>query len=146
MNTDTNALNDMIEVLNDGRTFYQEAAKQVERADLSTLFDRMANTKGAIASDLRTAVVAYGATPAEGGTFAGTLRKAYGEMRANLSNHKDYQYVVQLEEVEDRILHAFQEAVATVDDQVVRNIAERYMPEVKRDHDEMKTLKNVAKG
>jgi uncharacterized protein (TIGR02284 family) len=144
MNTDTATLNDMIEVLNDGRTFYQDAAKHVERADLSSLFERMALTKGSIASDLRTAVVAHGAKPAEGGSFAGSLRKAYGEIRANLSNHKDYQYVVQLEEFEDRILHAFEDAVANVNDQVVRNIAERYMPDVRRDHDEMRTLKNVA--
>ena len=64
MNTDaavdTTTLNDMIEVLNDGRTFYEEAAIEVKRADLKTLFVRMARIKQSIANDLRTAVVANG--------------------------------------------------------------------------------------
>jgi uncharacterized protein (TIGR02284 family) len=144
MSIDTATLNDMIEVLNDGRKFYEEAAAEVNRADLSALFKRMARTKQAIASDLRTAVVAHGAQPAEGGSFAGTLRTAYAELRTKMSSHKDYEYVVQLEEFEDRILGAFDNAVTAADDPAVRTIAERYMPEVTRDHNEMKTLKQIG--
>jgi uncharacterized protein (TIGR02284 family) len=144
MNIDTATLNDMIVVLNDGKNFYQEASIEVKRPDLKSLFDRMARTKQAIANDLRTAVVADGAKPAEGGSFAGTLRKAYAEARTKLSSHKDYEYVAQLEQFEDRILRAFTNAASTSDDHVVRNIAERYMPEVRRDHNEMSTLKEIG--
>jgi uncharacterized protein (TIGR02284 family) len=144
MNRDTATLNDMIEVLNDGRAFYQEAASHVKRPDLRNLFERMARTKQSIAEDLRTAVVADGAKPPEGGSFAGSLRKAYGEMRAALSTHKDYQYVAQLEEFEDRILRSFKDAVEKSDDVIVQAIAHRYMLEVTRDHDEMSTLKHAA--
>jgi len=141
---DTATLNDMIEVLNDGKKFYEEAATQVNRADLGTLFGRMARTKQAIASDLRTAVVAQGVEPAEGGSLAGALRTAYAEIRTKLSSHKDYEYVVQLEEFEDRILAAFNNAVSESGDEAVRTIAERYIPEVTRDHNEMKTLKQIG--
>jgi uncharacterized protein (TIGR02284 family) len=141
---DTATLNDMIEVLNDGRKFYAEAAVEVVRSDLKSLFDRMARTKQAIAGDLRTAVVANGADPAEGGSFAGALRTAYAEVRTKLSSHKDYEYVVQLEQFEDRILDAFTNAVSASGDPAVRTIAERYMPEVTRDHNEMKTLKQIG--
>jgi hypothetical protein len=55
---DTATLNDIIEVLDDGLTFYQEAATRVERPDLRNLFERMARTKQSIAENLRTAVVA----------------------------------------------------------------------------------------
>jgi len=141
---DTTTLNDMIEVLNDGKTFYEEAAIEVERADLKTLFVRMARIKQAIANDLRTAVSANGAKPAEGGSFAGKLRTAYAEVRAKLSSHKDDEYVTQLEEFEDRIMCAFKNAASTSDDQAVRTIARRYMPEVLRDHNEMKALKEIT--
>jgi len=148
MNTDTavdtTTLNDMIEVLNDGRTFYEEAAIEVKRADLKTLFVRMARIKQSIANDLRTAVVANGAKPAEGGSFAGKLRTVYAEVRAKLSSHKDDEYVTQLEEFEDRIMCAFKNAAAASDDQAVRTIANRYMPEVMRDHNEMKALKEIT--
>ena len=141
---DTATLNDMIEVLNDGRKFYEEAAIEVKRPDLKSLFDRMAQTKQAIAGDLRTAVVANGADPAEGGSFAGALRTAYAEVRTKLSSHKDYEYVVQLEQFEDRILSAFTNAVSASGDPAVRTIAERYMGEVMRYHGEMKTLKQIG--
>jgi len=144
MDIDTATLNDMIEVLNDGKKFYDEASIEVKRSDLKALFKRMARTKQSIANDLRTAVVANGAEPAEGGSFVGTLRTAYAEVRAKLSTHKDYEYVVQLEEFEDRILRAFTNAVSASGDPTVREIAERYMPEVTRDHDEMRTLKLVG--
>jgi hypothetical protein len=52
--------------------------------------------------------------------------------------------VTQLEEFEDRIMCAFKNAASTSDDQAVRTIANRYLPEVLRDHNEMKTLKQVA--
>jgi len=143
-NTDTATLNDMIEVLNDGKTFYEEASIEVDRADLKTLFIRMARTKQAIANDLRTAVVANDAKPAEGGSFVGKLRTAYAEVRAKLSSHKDDEYVTQLEEFEDRIMCAFKNAASTSDDQAVRTIANRYLPEVMRDHNEMKTLKQIS--
>jgi uncharacterized protein (TIGR02284 family) len=144
MTTDTATLNDMIEVLNDGQKFYREASVEVKSSDLKTLFNRMANTKQAIANDLRTAVVASGTKPAEGGTFAGTLRKAYAEARTKLSSDKDYEYVAQLEQFEDRILNAFKDAASKSDDQGVRTIAYRYMPEVTRDHIEMRTLKHAG--
>jgi uncharacterized protein (TIGR02284 family) len=141
MHQDTATLNDMIEVLDDGQTFYQEAATRVERPDLRILFERMARTKQSIAENLRTAVVAEGAKPPVDGSFAGSVRKAYAEMRAALSNHKDYQYVAQLEKFEDRILRSFEDAVAESDDDIVRSIAHRYLPEVTRDHNEMRMLK-----
>jgi len=141
MHQDTATLNDMIEVLDDGQTFYQEAATRVERPDLRILFERMARTKQLIAENLRTAVVAEGAKPPVDGSFAGSVRKAYAEMRAALSNHKDYQYVAQLEKFEDRILRSFEDAVAESDDDAVRSIAHRYLPEVTRNHNEMRMLK-----
>ncbi|MDR3389136.1 MAG: PA2169 family four-helix-bundle protein [Rudaea sp.] len=143
MSKDTATLNDMIEVLNDGKKFYEEAATQIRRADLKALFSRMARTKDSIASDLRTAVVASGAKPAEGGSFAGALRTAYAEIATKLSSDKDYTYIAQLEEFEDRILHAFQNAQSKSEDEGVRTIAQRYMPEVIRDHNEMRGLKQA---
>ena len=142
-NTDTAALNDMIEVLNEGRNFYEEASAKVEREDLKALFVRMARIKQAIANDLRTAVVANDAIPA-GGSFAGKLPTVYAEVRSKLSSNKDDEYVTQLEECEDRIMCAFKNAASTSDDQAVRKIARRYMPEVMRDHNEMKTLNQVS--
>jgi uncharacterized protein (TIGR02284 family) len=141
---DTATLNDLIEVLHDGKNFYEEAAVEVQRADLKTLFDRMVRTKQAIIDDLTAVIDFRGGEPATVGSFAGALRAAYADVRTKFSSHKDYEYVVQLEEFEDRILHAFKNAVLASEDQTVRALATRHLPEVTRDHDEMCTLKQLA--
>ena len=143
MKMDNATLNDLIEVLEDGKKFYEEAAMKVTRPDLRTLFSRMAATKGAIVNDLKTAVVARGDEPATEGSFAGSIRKAYSEIRAKLSTDKNHAYVAELEQFEDRILHAVQHAAQDSKDAGVRTIAQRYMPEVSRDHAQMRDLKHA---
>ena len=143
MKTDSATLNELIEVLEDGKKFYEEAASKVTRADLRALFSRMAQTKAAIASDLRTAVVARGEQPATEGSFTGSMRKAYSEIRTKLSSDKNHAYVAELEQFEDRILHAFQHAAQKSDDAGVRTIAQRYMPDISRDHAQMRDLKHA---
>lgn len=143
MKTDSATLNELIEVLEDGKKFYEEAASKVTRADLRSLFGRMAMTKGAIASDLRTAVIARGQEPAKEGSFTGSIHKMYSEIRAKLSSDKNHAYIAELEQFEDRILHAFQDAAQKSEDAGVRSIAQRYMPDVSRDHAQMRELKQA---
>ena len=140
MSTESAQLNDLINVLEDGRSFYQEAAQQTDRTDLKTLFSRMARVKLVIANDLKNKVVFNGDKPASG-SFAGTVRKAYAEIKTRLSSDPDAEYVAQLEEFEDRILKEFKEHAGSAKDPEVRSIATRYLPEVRRDHDEMRSLK-----
>ena len=143
MKTDNATLNDLIEVLEDGKKFYEEAAPKVTRPDLRSLFERLAATKGAIANDLKTAVVARGEQPASEGSFAGSMHKAYSEIRAKLSSDKNHAYVAELEQFEDRILKAFQHAAQKSQDAGVRTIAQRYMPDISRDHAQMRELKHA---
>lgn len=145
MKTDTATLKDLVEVLNDGRQFYEEASTKVQKPELQRLFGRMALTKGAIAGDLKTRIVAAGKDAPEGGSFSGSLHKAYSEVRAKLSSSPDGEYVGQLENFEDRILHAFRNAADKSEDAQVRALANKYMPEVLRDHNEMSSLKHQMK-
>jgi len=145
MKTDTATLKDLVEVLNDGKKFYEEASTKVQRPELRQLFGRMAMTKGAIAGDLKTKIVAAGKDAPDGGSFSGSLHKAYGEVRAKLSSSPDGEYVGQREGFEDRILHAFRDAADKSDDMEVRALASKYMPEVLRDHNEMSSLKHQMK-
>lgn len=146
MATDTATLNDLINVLEDGRSFYGDAAEKVERPDLKALFQRMARTKAAIVNELKAKVTFSGEKPSDG-SIAGSLRKAYAEVKATLVSDTQAEYVAQLEEFEDRILDEFRDAIEESDDIEVRNVALKYLPEVRRDHDEMRALKRaMGKG
>jgi uncharacterized protein (TIGR02284 family) len=139
------SLNELIEVLNDGVKFYDDAAGRTRNETYRQLFGRMASTKRAIVSDLKTEVSHQGETPANDGTVLGSLRQAYTDLSAKFSDNPDAKYVSQLEESEDRILHAFQDALTSSEQARIRQIAQNHLPEVRRMHDEMRNLKAQLK-
>ncbi len=141
MKPDTSTLKDLVEVLNDGKTFYEEAAAKVNRPELRQLFTRMASTKAAIVNDLQGKIMQRGAQAPEGQSVTGTLLKAWGELRAKMSGTPNVEYISQLEDFEDRIVAAFKHAADKSDDADVRAIAARHLPQVLRDHNEMRSLK-----
>ena len=144
MSQTTAQLNELIDVLTDGVKFHEEAARSID-GPYQALFQRLASTKRAILSDLRAEVAYHGEMPAEGGTIAGSLRQAYTELRAKVSDKPDVKYISQLEETEDRILRAFTDALTTSERAEVRQIAQNYLPDIRRMHDEMRTLKAETK-
>lgn len=146
MSKTTSSLNELIEVLNDGVKFYDEAANSTENSGYKALFQRMASTKRAITADLKAEVAYHGEKPADGGTVAGSLRKTYTDLAASMSKHPDARYIGQLEETEDRILHSFQNALTKSERAEVRQIAQNYLPDIRRMHDEMRSLKQQVKA
>jgi uncharacterized protein (TIGR02284 family) len=137
----TSNLKDLVELLNDGEKFYSEAATKVKIPAYANLFQRMAQQKQAIASDLSARLASHGETAPEGGTLLGSLRKFYADVRASMSSDAESIYVAQLEQTEDRILEAFRDELTQSDDMELRRIAERHYPDLKRTHDEMRDLK-----
>lgn len=140
MSNTTATLNDLIALLHDGEKFYTEAAEKVKTPAYRSLFQRMARTKQAIAVDLAAHVAAHGETASNEGTFSGTLHKAYSAVRAKLGKDPETVYISQLEETEDRLLEAFRDQLGT-NNMEIRSVIEKYYPEVKRAHDELRELK-----
>ena len=140
------SLNDLIEVLNDGVKFYDDAAMTTKNNSYKGLFQRMADGKRRIASALKSQVQLHGDKPADSGTIAGSLRKAYTDIAAKLSSQPETKFVEQLEQSEDRILHAFEDTFSSTQQPEVREIAQNYLPELRRMHDEMRNLKQQLKS
>ena len=139
------SLNDLIEIARDGNDFYTEAATKVDNPALSTLFTQMAGHKREIVPGLTADVPATGGEPADSGTMVGWMRKAYANLRAALGN-RDYAYVAELEELEDRLMEAFQETIDDPDTPpAARAAAQKYMPRVIECHDIMRNRKMVLK-
>ncbi len=137
----TATLNDLIEVTRDGQRFYEEATDKIEDETLRALFLRLIESRRALIEELSTFVASLGDTPAVGGTVGGTLRTLYGELRAGLAADRSAGFVVQLEDAEDHLIHAFEHAIASDPEPRVREILARHFPKVRAMHDEMRNLK-----
>lgn len=143
MNNTAHTLNDLIEIARDGQEFYTEAAGKVDDSELVALFRRIANVKSQIVSTLSASVSAAGGTPAERGTFVGSMQQLYGKVRAAFGD-TDYGYVAELEESEDRLLAAFRDVLSDSDTPpAAREAAQRLLPEVQQCHDVMRTRKHA---
>lgn len=138
-------LNDLLAITRDGQAFYEEAAQKVDDAELRALFTRIGAVKGQLAGELSGAVTAAGGSPDNDGTMRGNMQKMYGNMRARLGD-KEYSYVAELEESEDRLLEAFDDAIKDDDTPAeARVVLTRLMPDVRKCHDTMRERKRAMK-
>lgn len=142
--TDNSAkLNDLIQILRDGKNFYDDAVAKVTDPALKQLFRDMSTVRSAVIGDLSTEVRLEGDTPAAGGTVTGGLRKVYADALAALTSDKDTTYVNQLEAAEDRLLHAFEDVSQSSDSPKVREILSRHAVRVRQMHDLMRNQKHM---
>ncbi|WP_263146345.1 PA2169 family four-helix-bundle protein [Pseudomonas sp. RIT-PI-AD] len=142
MSSTTSQLNELIEITRDGQRFYQHAIDEVKNPQLQSLFRDMAQAKTQVIQALAVKVAANHDEPATGGTFTGKLRQVYADTRASMSSDEDATYVAQLEEAEDRILHAFEDALENSDPEV-RALLVAELPKVRACHDRMRSLKHA---
>ncbi|MEB0039201.1 PA2169 family four-helix-bundle protein [Pseudomonas sp. MH10] len=133
-------LNELIEITRDGQRFYEHAADEVKDPRFKALFLDMAQAKNEVIRALSVEVATENEKPADGGTLLGKMRQMYADTKATLSSDESYTYVEQLEEAEDRILHAFEDALQSQDPKVQAVAAEK-LPQVRAAHDRMRNLK-----
>lgn len=149
MSNDTkteHTLNDLISIARDGQAFYTEAAQKVDDTELATLFTRIAGVKSNIVSRLGASVQAAGGEPEDDGTMVGNMQQMYGKVRAAFGD-KEYGYVAELEESEDRLLKAFKETIADNDTSpAARAAAQELLPQVTECHNTMRDRKLAMKN
>jgi uncharacterized protein (TIGR02284 family) len=140
MNDKSEQLNELIEITRDGQRFYEHAHDEVKDVRLQVLFRDMSQSKSELIRALSMKVAANQEQPASGGTFVGKLRQVYADTKATLTSDKEATYVAQLEEAEDRILHAFEDALEDAEPDMHSLLAAE-MPKVRANHERMRTLK-----
>lgn len=132
---------DLVQISRDGLEFYQDAMGEVRSERLRSVFDRMAASKRTLIDALSVKLAVNDEDVPTDGTFAGSLRKVYADVRATLSSNEDKVYVAQLEEAEDRLLKHFEQAIKDATDPSVRALLQQHYPQVRASHDEMRALK-----
>lgn len=142
MTSQASVLNELIEITRDGEHFYQHAETAVHDPRLKAVFHDMALAKTQIIQALALKVAENQEHPAEGGTVSGALRQLYADTRARLASDGDATYVAQLESAEDRLLHAFEEALEEADPEL-RTVLSAELPNVRAGHDRMSELKRT---
>ncbi len=142
-NKTTATLNHLVEALNDGIEFHEHAARETNQPAYRELFTNTAQVKKAIAADLKAEVSKQGAEPDNDGTWLGGIREGYANLKSKMVKDADAAWISSIEEQEDRVLEAFRDAIDGDQPPKVRELAARYLPEVKKMHDQMRDLKRA---
>ena len=140
---DVPTLNELILVAREGAEFYLGAAAKVQSTRLRDLFHEMAAARARLVDDLRLHVAAAGAQPPDPTSFGLNLRKLYVDLLARTADDTDRSYVAQLEEIEDGLLQAFEDAVAEARAPEIRKVLEHHLPRVRAGHDRVRAMKQA---
>ena len=69
--SNTDVLQELVQIARDSKSFYESASKEVDDPNLRLDFQRMAEIKGELITQLSSQISARGDVPETSGTFAG---------------------------------------------------------------------------
>ena len=136
-------LNGLIEINNDRIGGYEKAAKEINDAELKSLFAEFAGDSRQYRSELITEVISHGGTPAEGNTAAGKVYHAWMDIKAAITAKDTKAIVSSCEFGEDAAVEAYDDVLKS--DKLTakaRNLVSRQRASVKQAHDKIKMIRD----
>lgn len=132
----------VIEVLHDSHKGFADIGEHLKDPQAKSFFEQEASSRYKFEQELKQAV---GASPVEddGGTVAGPLHRAWGDLKANLGGG-DHTLLATAEQAEDAAKKAYEEALKS--DKVsgtVRELLTRQQGHIRQAHDRVKAMRDA---
>lgn len=135
-------LRDLVECCKDGEYGFRECAEQAQRADLKSTFLQRADDCRRGAQELNECVRRYGGTPEDGGSAMGAMHRGWVSIKSKLTTYDDKAVLEEAERGEDNAKARYTKALQKNLPADVRQVVERQMQGVQRNHDQVKMLRD----
>jgi uncharacterized protein (TIGR02284 family) len=139
-------LNKLIETSRDGEQGFRTAAEHLHRQDIKDLFLRRADECRQAVAELQSLVVSHGGTAEDSGSASGKLHRGWVALKAKLSGDSDTAILEETERGEDVALERYREALEESLPVDVRTTVERQYEGVKRNHLQVRTLRDQLRS
>lgn len=139
-------LNDLIETCKDGEYGYRASAEHLRNAQTRTRFVQAAEQCGVAASRLAAEVVKLGGKAEDGGSMAGAMHRGWVSVRSTLSTQTDLAILEEAERGEDKALESYRDALEEALPEPVRSIVQTQYEDAKRNHGEVRRLRDEARA
>jgi uncharacterized protein (TIGR02284 family) len=139
-------LNDLIETCKDGEYGFRASAEQVKSGSLKATLLARADECRVAAEQLGAHVVQLGGKPEDGGTALGAVHRGWVAMRAKLSTYDELAVLEECERGEDAALASYREALDRELPAPLRNLVELQYAGAKRNHDQIRRLRNTLRN
>jgi len=136
------ALNDLAECSKDGEYGFRACAEQAKRSDLKSVFLQRADDCRGAAQELYEQIRMLGGDVDEGGSAAGAVHRGWVAVKATLATYDDKAVLQECERGEDNAVARYRKALEQPMPAGVKLIVERQMQGVKRNHDQIKMLRD----
>lgn len=139
-------LDDLIECCKDGEYGFRASAEQVKSETLRQLFLRRAAECQSACTELQGLVRQFGGKPEDSGTVMGAVHRGWVATKSALSTYTDLAVLEETERGEDSAMNTYRTALQQELPQPVRSVVERQFEGVKRNHAEVRSLRDQARA
>lgn len=139
-------LNDLIETCKDGEYGFTSSAEHVKNPDLQQVFTARAAECRKGAQELQAQVRQLGGDADEGGSASGAIHRGWVAVKGTLSGYSEKAMLEECERGEDAALARYRDALKEDLPPGVRTVVERQYEGVKRNHDQIRTLRDRARA
>jgi uncharacterized protein (TIGR02284 family) len=138
-------VNDLIETSKDGEYGFRTSAEHLKNAETQQLFMRRAEECHNAALELQSLVSQLGGKAEDTGTTAGAMHRGWVAAKGTLTGYDDLAILEEVERGEDVALKSYREALDKDLPPSVRSVIEGQYQGVKRNHDQVRTLRNQVR-
>lgn len=139
-------LNDLIEVSKDGEEGFRSSAENVDDPQLKAFFLRRSEEVAASVQELQELVRSLGGEPASSTSLGGTLHRRWIDIKTALTSNDTVAVLNETERGEDVALATYRKAAEKDLPTHVRFVVVRQLEGAKRNHDEVKRLRDAARA
>jgi len=139
-------LNRLVETSKDGEYGFRTSAEHVQSAPLRQLLTTRADECRQAASELQAMIVQNGGKPDDGGSVSGAMHRGWVAVKGKLAGYSDLAVLQECERGEDVALERYRSALEEDLPIIVRTLVERQYEGVKRNHVQIRTLRDQAKA
>ena len=139
-------LNDLIETSKDGEYGFRTSAEYLKDPALKQTFVTRAEECRQAAAELQSLVVRFGGKAEDSGSAAGALHRGWVAVKGTLAGYTDKAILEETERGEDTALVSYRKALDEALPPDVRAIVERQYEGVKRNHLQVRTLRDQARA
>ncbi len=137
----------MIETLKDGQEGYRQAAEAVKDSELKSLFNEYSSQRAKFAGDLQSQLRSLGESdPETTSSVAGSLHRAWINMKSAISSQNDHAILSECERGEDSAVAEYKKAMEAELPSPLRETVSQQQNEVKTAHDRIRNLRDSRKS
>lgn len=140
------SINRLVETSKDGEFGFGKCAEHARNGNLRQLLQRRADECRQAAAELRAVVGELGGDPEDSGSATAALHRGWVAVKGALTGHSDKALLEECERGEDVALARYRSALEDDLPPHLRAIVERQYAGVKRNHAEMRTLRDLERA